>query len=165
MYKNMENYGLIKIYIYAVKHVNTATCKIEIDIYYIHNYTDNFKVIMLKSFISCSFYLFSYKVSRSSFSTVVSIWPSVKYTDGLKSNMTPLLTKFSGYTHAHGVHLPFTIRPRREKTSLRGFANNKGADQPARIACASAQTVQRLCYPLLKVSYLNLLQAKFQLSS
>ena len=34
-----------------------------------------------------------------------------------------------------------TYGPRREKTCLRRFANNKGADQPA-------QSDQRLCYSL-----------------
>ena len=33
------------------------------------------------------------------------------------------------------------IGPRREKTCLRGFANNTGADQPAH-----PQSDQRLCY-------------------
>ena len=42
--------------------------------------------------------------------------------------------------------------PHREKICLRGFANNKGTDQPD----------QRLCYSLIG---LDLLQAKFQFSS
>ena len=45
--------------------------------------------------------------------------------------------------------------PIHEKTGLRGFANNKGADQPA-------QTGQHLLFAFWKVSYLNLLQVKFQ---
>ena len=51
--------------------------------------------------------------------------------------------------------------PRREKTCLRWFANNTGADQPVH----SAQSDQCLCYSLFWiVSYLGLLQAKFQIS-
>ena len=46
--------------------------------------------------------------------------------------------------------------PRREKTCLRGFANNKGADQPAH---------PHLSFAFLKASYLNFLQAKFHFSS
>ena len=42
--------------------------------------------------------------------------------------------------------------PRREKTCLRGFANNTGADQP-------------LLFAFWKVSYMGLLQVKFKVSS
>ena len=38
--------------------------------------------------------------------------------------------------------------PHRDKTCPAGFANNKGADQPAQIAWASAQTDQCLFYSL-----------------
>ena len=44
--------------------------------------------------------------------------------------------------------------PKCEKTYLRGFANNTGADQPAPLLFA--------CW---KVAYVNLLQVKFQFSS
>ena len=50
----------------------------------------------------------------------------------------------------------FLNGPQRGKTCLRGFANNTGADQ----------SDLGLCYSrFLKVSYVNLLQVKFQFSS
>ena len=60
----------------------------------------------------------------------------------------PERTKSQHYENIYG--------PQREKTCLRGFANNKGADQPAhpreqqrrRPACASAQSDQHLYYSL-----------------
>ena len=51
--------------------------------------------------------------------------------------------------------------PRREKTCLRGFANNTGADQPAHPRSLISAFVIRV----LKVPYLSLLQAKFYFSS
>ena len=42
-----------------------------------------------------------------------------------------------------GVKGPLLYGPRCQKSCLRGFANNKGADQPA-------QTDQRLCNALMK---------------
>ena len=45
--------------------------------------------------------------------------------------------------------------PQREKTCLRGFANNTGADQPAHLTVWS----EPLLFAYWKVSYLNLLQA------
>ena len=44
--------------------------------------------------------------------------------------------------------------PQHDKTCLLGFANNKGADQPA-----------HSLFAYWKVSYLDLLKAKFQFSS
>ena len=51
--------------------------------------------------------------------------------------------------------------PRREKTCLRGFANNTGADQSAHPRSLISAFVIRFC----RGSYLDLLQLKFQLSS
>ena len=51
--------------------------------------------------------------------------------------------------------------PRREKTCLRGFANNKGTDQPVH----QRSLVCTLLLAYWEVSYLDLLRAKFQLSS
>ena len=56
------------------------------------------------------------------------------------------------------VFLPFsTIGPRHEKTCLRGFANNTGTDQ--RLISAL------FAFWKILVSYVNLLQVKFQFSS
>ena len=49
--------------------------------------------------------------------------------------------------------------PRREKTCLRGFANNTGADQPAH----PRSLISALLFSFGKVSYLDLLLAEFQL--
>ena len=55
---------------------------------------------------------------------------------------------------------PYIVLPlfgaQREKTCLRGFMNNKGADQLWSVP---------LLFDYWKVSYLNLLQLKFQFSS
>ena len=56
------------------------------------------------------------------------------------------------------------IGPGREKTSLRGFANNKGADQPAHPRSLISAFVIRFFESVI-AAYLTLLQAKFQLSS
>ena len=48
----------------------------------------------------------------------------------------------------------------RENVSL-GFANNKGADKPAQ----PRRLISALVIRFWEVSYLNLLQAKFQISS
>ena len=48
----------------------------------------------------------------------------------------------------------------REKINLQGFANNKGIDQPAHLHSLNRAFVIRFW----KVSYLNLVQAKFQIS-
>ena len=48
-----------------------------------------------------------------------------------------------------------------KKTCLRGFANNKGADQPAH----PRSLISAIIIHYWKVSYLNLLQGKFQFSS
>ena len=53
------------------------------------------------------------------------------------------------------------IGPRREKTCLRTFANNKGADQPAH----PRNLISAFVFAFLKVSYPNMPQTKFQLSS
>ena len=53
-----------------------------------------------------------------------------------------------------------TYGPRQEKTCLRGFANNKDADQPAH----PRSLVSAFAFAYWKVSYLNLLQADFQYS-
>ena len=50
--------------------------------------------------------------------------------------MLLLYVIFSDHTHLRFVHFiylmtKYIIGPRREKTCLRGFANNKCADQPA----------------------------------
>ena len=47
------------------------------------------------------------------------------------------------------------------KTCLPGFANNKGADQPAH----PRRLISTLLFTVWKVSYLDLLRAKFQFSS
>ena len=63
------------------------------------------------------------------------------------------------YTYKHVSHLQI-IGPRHEKTFLRVFTNNKGADQPAHprsLICTSV-------IHILEVSNLSLLQAKFQSS-
>ena len=46
--------------------------------------------------------------------------------------------------------------PRREKTCLRGFANNTGTDQPAHLCSLISAFVIRI----LIASYVNLLQVK-----
>ena len=51
--------------------------------------------------------------------------------------------------------------PRLEKTCLRGFANNTGADRPAHPCSLISAFVVRFW----KVLYVNLLQMKFQFSS
>ena len=50
-----------------------------------------------------------------------------------------------------------TYWPRREKTCLRGFANNKDADQPAH----PRSLVSAFAFAYWKVSYLNLPQTDF----
>ena len=74
-------------------------------------------------------------------------------------SLTPVCyTKRSNYNDA------VIYGPRREKTCLQVFANNKGADQPAH----PHRHYQRLYYSLYAkyiVSFLDLLQAKFQFSS
>ena len=76
--------------------------------------------------------------------------------------------KSSGVTISVSLIIPFDYYekqfqngPRREKTCLRGFANNTGADQPARPRSLISAFVIRF----LKVSFVNLLQEKFQFSS
>ena len=54
-----------------------------------------------------------------------------------------------------------TFGPPREKSCLRGVAYNKGADQPAGLR----SLIITFVVPLLKVSYLDLLQVKFQFTS
>ena len=53
------------------------------------------------------------------------------------------------------------IGPRREKPLSRGFTNNTGADQPAH----PRSLISAFLFAFWKVSYVNLLQAKFQFSS
>ena len=58
------------------------------------------------------------------------------------------------------LYLDNNIVPRSEKTCLRRFANNKGADKPEHLG----RLVSAFIIAYWKVSYLNLLQAKFQFS-
>ena len=51
--------------------------------------------------------------------------------------------------------------PRREKTCLLGFVNNTGADQPAYLC----RLISAVLFTFWKVSYLKLLQVKFEFSS
>ena len=53
------------------------------------------------------------------------------------------------------------FEPQREKTCLRGFANNTGADQPAHTRSLISAFVIRF----RKVPYVDFLQIKFQFSS
>ena len=53
------------------------------------------------------------------------------------------------------------LGPRREKTCLGGVAHNKGADQPAHPCRLISAFV---IYAYWKVSYLDMLQAKFKIS-
>ena len=54
------------------------------------------------------------------------------------------------------AHIRF-IGPRREKTCLRSFVNNKGADQPAH----PRSLISAFIIHFLEASYLSLIQAKF----
>ena len=54
-----------------------------------------------------------------------------------------------------------TIGPQRGKTCLRGFTNNTDADQPAH----PRSLISAFVIPFWKVSYVILLQMKFQFSS
>ena len=59
-----------------------------------------------------------------------------------------------------GMQMNITYGFLREKINLQGFANNKGIDQPAHLHSLNRAFVIRFW----KVSYLNLVQAKFQIS-
>ena len=75
--------------------------------------------------------------------------------EGFRLTDPPLYKLFiDGYSVSYSKYI---IGPRREKTCLREFLNNIGADQPAhprRPACASAQTDQRLCYSLIEKNHI-----------
>ena len=84
----------------------------------------------------------------------------VKGSDCMTKSVSPDWTAVSadhGSCHC-GISL---YGPRREKTCLRGFANNTGADQPAHPRSLVSTFI--ICF--WKGSYLNLLQVKFQFSS
>ena len=55
-----------------------------------------------------------------------------------------------------------SYRPQCKKTSLRGFANNKGAGRP--VHTHSLISTSPLLFPYWKVSYLDLFWVKFQFS-
>ena len=62
------------------------------------------------------------------------------------------------------VKIPHVVAhngPRREKTCLREFANNTGAEQPAH----SRSLISVFVFAFWKVPYLSLLQEKFQFPS
>ena len=73
--------------------------------------------------------------------------------------LCPLMVGKDGNPHRE---TPQSHGPRREKTCLRVFANNTGADQPAHPRGLISTFVVRFT---LGVSYLDLLRAKFHFSS
>ena len=62
---------------------------------------------------------------------------------------------------AFPCHTSLLFGPRREKTCIRGVANNTGADQPAH----PRSLIGAMLFALWNVLYVNLLQVKFHFSS